>query len=180
MARHNVFLIFWFSLFSFSYGQNNPDVTCTQERVVAAYSSDVLVTIMERLISGICRSIASTHTEKIQTNLMIASPNFPPPPGNTNFVSFAQDFLAFQITRTGASDTIPDCQTAFQAIVDKCVKGANFWGGSTTSSGDDFNITNQNYPSDPLLPDPKLWTVVTSNLMTATVWPLCFNLSSPC
>ncbi|EEU42733.1 uncharacterized protein NECHADRAFT_84270 [Fusarium vanettenii 77-13-4] len=54
--------------------------------------------------------------------------------------------------RADSSKPLRRCMEAFEDIIAQCIEGAGFWGGSWGLDGELNNISNSNYPHNPLLP----------------------------
>jgi hypothetical protein len=44
---------------------------------------------------------------------------------------------------------------AFDNIITQCIEDSGFWGGYWSLDGEVYNITNVDYPNNPLLPDDE-------------------------
>lgn len=63
----------------------------------------------------------------------------------------SQDLL-LSVQRTSNSVPLRYCMGAFEDIIAQCIEGAGLWGGFWTFDGEVYNISNSNYPHNPLLP----------------------------
>ena len=72
------------------------------------------------------------------------------PPGNDLIATFNHGFMVYNITRGSANSVLEDCQVGFQEIIDQCIAGGNFWGGTFNFNDKIYTITNQNFPSNGL------------------------------
>ena len=60
--------------------------------------------------------------------------------------------IIYNVTRTDASQPLQACQDTFKNIIDQCIRGDTFWGGSWSAGGFTYAIYNKDYPANPLGP----------------------------
>ncbi|CAJ2513529.1 Uu.00g016480.m01.CDS01 [Anthostomella pinea] len=65
--------------------------------------------------------------------------------------SFSHGSVQFEIKRTDSTVAVRYCQEAFSNIIDQCVTGGNYWGGTWSLNGEIYSISNTVYPDNPLL-----------------------------
>ncbi|UPK94491.1 hypothetical protein LCI18_005426 [Fusarium solani-melongenae] len=66
--------------------------------------------------------------------------------------TFNHGYLLLSVQRANSSVPLRHCMGAFEDIVTQCIEGAGLWGGFWTLDGEVYNISNSNYPHNPLLP----------------------------
>ncbi|RSL54610.1 hypothetical protein CEP54_009787 [Fusarium duplospermum] len=75
-------------------------------------------------------------------------------PGDDNQLekTFEHGYLHLNAQRANSSVPLAYCMGAFGDIMAQCIEGAGLWGGFWTLDGEVYNISNSNYPHNPLLP----------------------------
>lgn len=59
------------------------------------------------------------------------------------------------VQRTDKAVPLKYCKDAFENIISQCIEGSGLWGGAYSYGGEIYNITNSNYPNNPLLPQDE-------------------------
>ena len=93
------------------------------------------------------QQIATALTKNNQLNF-VCSGEFPP--GNNLIATFNHGFMNYNVTRGSPNSALEDCQEAFQNIIDQCITGGSYWGGTFNFNDKIYAIYNQNYPSNGL------------------------------
>ncbi|KAM6520185.1 hypothetical protein FALCPG4_013738 [Fusarium falciforme] len=66
--------------------------------------------------------------------------------------TFNHGHLRLSVQRADNSVPLRYCMDAFKGIIAQCIEGARLWGGFWDLDGELYNISNSNYPHNPLLP----------------------------
>ncbi|KAL9039686.1 MAG: hypothetical protein Q9214_004778 [Letrouitia sp. 1 TL-2023] len=61
--------------------------------------------------------------------------------------------MIYNVTRTDPSQGLQNCLDGFQNIIDQCISGGNYWGGTWSLNGFTYAIYNHAYPSNGLGPN---------------------------
>ncbi|KAH7129706.1 hypothetical protein B0J13DRAFT_644541 [Dactylonectria estremocensis] len=69
--------------------------------------------------------------------------------------TFNHGSLLLSVQRTDKSVPLKHCMGAFDNIISQCIEGAGLWGGYWTYEGEVYNISNLDYPHNPLLPQDE-------------------------
>src|SRR4051812_37493247 len=64
------------------------------------------------------------------------------------------------------------CKDAMQNIMDQCITGGNYWGGSWSLNGETYTIYNSIYPANPEFPADQPTIPSASSTMTANTGPI--------
>jgi hypothetical protein len=76
------------------------------------------------------------------------------------------------IQRTNKEQSLRYCKDAMQNIMDQCITGGNYWGGSWSLNGETYTIQNSLYPADPKFPADSSTTPPASSTATANTGPI--------
>ena len=74
------------------------------------------------------------------------------PPGNDKIKTYNEGEVIYNVTRQDPNDSLDQCSSGFQAIIDQCISGDNYWGGNYIYSQLTYAIYNSAYPSNGLPP----------------------------
>ena len=94
--------------------------------------------------------IATALTKNDQLS-SVCSGNFPP--GNDKISTYNHWSMIYNVTRDDPSQGLQGCQDGFQNIIDQCITGDDYWGGTWSLNGFTYAIYNQAYPSNGLGPN---------------------------
>lgn len=75
------------------------------------------------------------------------------PPGNDRIATYNHWSMIYNVTRTDPNQGLQGCLDGFQNIIDQCISGDNYWGGTWSLNGFTYAIYNQAYPSNGLGPN---------------------------
>lgn len=75
------------------------------------------------------------------------------PPGNDKISTYNHWNMIYNVTRIDPSQGLQGCLDGFQNIIDQCISGGNYWGGTWSLNGFTYAIYNHAYPSNGLGPN---------------------------
>ena len=74
------------------------------------------------------------------------------PPTNDLISTFNHGLMIYNVTRGSADSPLDDCEGGFQNIIDQCISGGDFWGGTFLFNDKIYSIYNLVYPRNGLSP----------------------------